>query len=131
MQAAVMYGGVVVKGSVSSNSTSLAVCFSRAQKGRKQKQLSSSIDFSNTNCQLLSSSSSCMPHRTSCFGLRLDSFSMGTELTRSSLFRSRPIVKALASGSSGSFFFIYSWSCVFDFDLKTFRRRRSGRCGRR
>jgi hypothetical protein len=108
MQAAVMYGGVVVKGSVSSNSTSLAVCFSRAQKGRKQKQLSSSIDFSNTNCQLLSSSSSCMPHRTSCFGLRLDSFSMGTELTRSSLFRSRPIVKALASGSSGSFFFIYS-----------------------
>jgi hypothetical protein len=109
MQAAVMYGGVVVKGSVNSNSTSLAVCFSRAQKGRKQKQLSSSIDFSNANCQLLSSSSSsCMPHRTSCFGLRLDSFSMGTELTRSSLFRSRPIVKALASGSSGSFFFIYS-----------------------
>ncbi|XP_052308459.1 plastidic glucose transporter 4 isoform X1 [Populus trichocarpa] len=99
MQAAVMYGGVVVKGSVNSNSTSLAVCFSRAQKGRKQKQLSSSIDFSNANCQLLSSSSSsCMPHRTSCFGLRLDSFSMGTELTRSSLFRSRPIVKALASG---------------------------------
>lgn len=96
-----MYGGVVVKGSVSSNSTSLAVCFSRAQKGRKQKQLSSSIDFSNTNCQLLSSSSSCMPHRTSCFGLRLDSFSMGTELTRSSLFRSRPIVKALASGGGG------------------------------
>ncbi|KAL9354979.1 hypothetical protein Peur_052949 [Populus x canadensis] len=102
MQAAVMYGGVVVKGSVNSNSTSLAVCFSRAQKGRKQKQLSSSIDFSNTNCQLLSSSSSCMPHRTSCFGLRLDSFSsMGTELTRSSLFRSRPIVKALASGGGG------------------------------
>ncbi|XP_011035088.1 PREDICTED: plastidic glucose transporter 4-like isoform X3 [Populus euphratica] len=99
MQAAVMYGGVVVKGSVNSNSTSLAVCFSRAQKGRNTKQLSSSIDFSNTNCQLLSSSSSCMPHRTSCFGLRLDSFSsMGTELTRSSLFRSRPIVKALASG---------------------------------
>lgn len=96
-----MYGGVVVKGSVNSNSTSLAVCFSRAQKGRKQKQLSSSIDFSNTNCQLLSSSSSCMPHRTSCFGLRLDSFSMGTELTRSSLFRSRPIVKALASGGGG------------------------------
>ncbi|KAI9396231.1 hypothetical protein POPTR_004G097800v4 [Populus trichocarpa] len=102
MQAAVMYGGVVVKGSVNSNSTSLAVCFSRAQKGRKQKQLSSSIDFSNANCQLLSSSSSsCMPHRTSCFGLRLDSFSMGTELTRSSLFRSRPIVKALASGGGG------------------------------
>ncbi|KAH8511292.1 hypothetical protein H0E87_008738 [Populus deltoides] len=102
MQAAVMYGGVVVKGSVNSNSTSLAVSFSRAQKGRKQKQLSSSIDFSNTNCQLLSSSSSCMPHRTSCFGLRLDSFSsMGTELTRSSLFRSRPIVKALASGGGG------------------------------
>ncbi|KAL3596880.1 hypothetical protein D5086_008517 [Populus alba] len=101
MQAAVMYGGVVVKGSVNSNSTSLAVCFSRAQKGRKQKQLSSSIDFSNTNCQLLSSSS-CMPHNTSCFGLRLDSFSsMGTELTRSSLFRSRPIVKALASGGGG------------------------------
>lgn len=97
-----MYGGVVVKGSVYSNSTSLAVCFSRAQKGRKQKQLSSSIDFSNTNCQLLSSSSSCMPHGTSCFGLRLDSFSsMGTELTRSSLFRSRPIVKALASGGGG------------------------------
>nr|TKS07481.1 hypothetical protein D5086_0000112460 [Populus alba] len=96
-----MYGGVVVKGSVNSNSTSLAVCFSRAQKGRKQKQLSSSIDFSNTNCQLLSSSS-CMPHNTSCFGLRLDSFSsMGTELTRSSLFRSRPIVKALASGGGG------------------------------
>lgn len=93
-----MYGGVVVKGNVNSNSTSLAVCFSRAQKGRKQKQLSSSIDFSNTNCQLLSSTS-CMPHSTSCFGLRLDSFSsMGTELTRSSLFRSRPIVKALASG---------------------------------
>ncbi|XP_011035086.1 PREDICTED: plastidic glucose transporter 4-like isoform X2 [Populus euphratica] len=102
MQAAVMYGGVVVKGSVNSNSTSLAVCFSRAQKGRNTKQLSSSIDFSNTNCQLLSSSSSCMPHRTSCFGLRLDSFSsMGTELTRSSLFRSRPIVKALASGGGG------------------------------
>ncbi|KAJ6926568.1 plastidic glucose transporter 4-like [Populus alba x Populus x berolinensis] len=101
MQAAVMYGGVVVKGSVNSNSTSLAVCFSRAQKGRKQKQLSSSIDFSNTNCQLLSSTS-CMPHSTSCFGLRLDSFSsMGTELTRSSLFRSRPIVKALASGGGG------------------------------
>ncbi|KAG6779164.1 hypothetical protein POTOM_015535 [Populus tomentosa] len=101
MQAAVMYGGVVVKGSVNSNSTSLAVCFSRAQKGRKQKQLSSSIDFSNANCQLLSSSS-CMPHNTSCFGLRLDSFSsMGTELTRSSLFRSRPIVKALASGGGG------------------------------
>ncbi|KAJ6926566.1 plastidic glucose transporter 4-like isoform X2 [Populus alba x Populus x berolinensis] len=90
-----------VKGSVNSNSTSLAVCFSRAQKGRKQKQLSSSIDFSNTNCQLLSSTS-CMPHSTSCFGLRLDSFSsMGTELTRSSLFRSRPIVKALASGGGG------------------------------
>ncbi|KAG5247565.1 plastidic glucose transporter [Salix suchowensis] len=98
MQAAVMYGGVVVKGSVNSNSTRQVVCFSRAQEGRKQKQLSSSIDFSSTHCQLLPSSS-CMPRRTSCFGLRLDSSSsMGTELTSSSFFRSRPIVKALASG---------------------------------
>ncbi|KAJ6396153.1 hypothetical protein OIU77_021230 [Salix suchowensis] len=96
-----MYGGVVVKGSVNSNSTRQVVCFSRAQEGRKQKQLSSSIDFSSTHCQLLPSSS-CMPRRTSCFGLRLDSSSsMGTELTSSSFFRSRPIVKALASGSSG------------------------------
>ncbi|KAJ6738810.1 PLASTIDIC GLUCOSE TRANSPORTER 4 [Salix koriyanagi] len=101
MQAAVMYGGVVVKGSVNSNSTRQVVCFSRAQEGRKQKQLSSSIDFSSTHCQLLPSSS-CMPRRTSCFGLRLDSSSsMGTELTSSSFFRSRPIVKALASGGGG------------------------------
>lgn len=96
-----MYGGVVVKGSVNSNSTRQVVCFSRAQEGRKQKQLSSSIDFSSTHCQLLPSSS-CMPRRTSCFGLRLDSSSsMGTELTSSSFFRSRPIVKALASGGGG------------------------------
>ncbi|KAF9684128.1 hypothetical protein SADUNF_Sadunf04G0085600 [Salix dunnii] len=101
MQAAVMYGGVVVKGSINSNSTRQAVCFSRAQEGRELKHLSSSVDFSSTHCQL-PPSSSCMPRRTSCFGLRLDSSSsMGTELTSSSLFRSRPIVKALASGGGG------------------------------
>ncbi|CAK7344309.1 unnamed protein product [Dovyalis caffra] len=90
---AVMYGGGV-KGSINSNTTSLAGGF-RAEKS--QKQLASAIGFSKRNGRLCSSSS-CMTNRTSCFGLRLNSVSssMGTELTRSSLFRSRP-VKALAS----------------------------------
>ncbi|KAH8483346.1 hypothetical protein H0E87_027943 [Populus deltoides] len=89
-----MYGGGGggcggVKGSI--NTKSLAVGF-RALKSQKQ-HYTSSLDFSNRNSQLSSSSSSS-------FGLRLNSLSsssMATELTRSSLFHSRPVLKALAS----------------------------------
>ncbi|KAJ6960470.1 hypothetical protein NC653_038489 [Populus alba x Populus x berolinensis] len=90
MQAVVMYGGGGgVKGSI--NTKSLAVGFG-ALKSQKQ-HYTSSLDFSNRNSQLSSSSSSS-------FGLRLNSLSsssMATELTRSSLFHSRPVLKALAS----------------------------------
>ncbi|XP_011021266.1 PREDICTED: plastidic glucose transporter 4 isoform X1 [Populus euphratica] len=96
MQAVVMYGGGGgggVKGSISTKS--LAVGF-RALKSQKQ-HYTSSLDFSNRNSQLSSSSSSS----SSSSGLRLNSLSssssMATELTRSSLFHSRPVLKALAS----------------------------------
>jgi hypothetical protein len=100
MQAVVMYGGGGggcggVKGSI--NTKSLAVGF-RALKSQKQ-HYTSSLDFSNRNSQLSSSS----------FGLRLNSLSsssMATELTRSSLFHSRPVLKALASGPSVLIVFI-------------------------
>jgi len=103
MQAVVMYGGGGsgcggVKGSI--NTKSLAVGF-RALKSQKQ-HFTSSLDFSNRNSQLSSSSSSS-------FGLRLNSLSsssMATELTRSSLFHSRPVLKALASGPSVLIVFI-------------------------
>jgi len=115
-------GGGGVKGSI--NTKSLAVGF-RALKSQKQ-HYTSSLDFSNRNSQLSSSSSSS-------FGLRLNSLSsssMATELTRSSLFHSRPVLKALASGPSVLIYFIlfYLWSYVFDLDLNFFFRWR--RCGR-
>jgi hypothetical protein len=111
MQAVVMYGGGGggcggVKGSI--NTKSLAVGF-RALKSQKQ-HYTSSLDFSNRNSQLSSSS----------FGLRLNSLSsssMATELTRSSLFHSRPVLKALASGLSVLivfilFYFICEVTCL-------------------
>jgi len=108
MQAVVMYGGGGgggggVKGSI--NTKSLAVGF-RALKSQKQ-HYTSSLDFSNRNSQLSSSSS---------FGLRLNSLSsssMATELTRSSLFHSRPVLKALASGPSVLIVFILFYFILF------------------
>jgi hypothetical protein len=98
-------GGGGVKGSI--NTKSLAVGF-RALKSQKQ-HYTSSLDFSNRNSQLSSSSSSS-------FGLRLNSLSsssMATELTRSSLFHSRPVLKALASGPSVLIVFILFYFILF------------------
>ncbi|KAG6743126.1 hypothetical protein POTOM_054072 [Populus tomentosa] len=115
MQAVVMYGGGGgggVKGSI--NTKSLAVGFG-ALKSQKQ-HYTSSLDFSNRNSQLSSSSSSS-------FGLRLNSLSsssMATELTRSSLFHSRPVLKALASGLSVLIVFILFVKLRFLFGFNFF-----------
>ncbi|KAJ4824967.1 hypothetical protein Tsubulata_046606 [Turnera subulata] len=87
MQAS-MYGGV--------KASSVGLAFTPLNRKRPVAFSSSSPDSSSS-----SNHSLCMTnrngHRTRCFGLRVTPVvSMGTELVRASIFRSRP-VKALAS----------------------------------